>query len=81
MTPRRAYDEPDRIGHYLRLVELNVVPALLRNDQLAVMREIGKPRLLLTFLLVDPLPLVERNATRRVPVFRLRQQHYQRYVA
>jgi hypothetical protein len=37
MTPRRAYDEPHRIGHDLRLIELNVVPALFSNDQFAVM--------------------------------------------
>ena len=27
MTPRRAHDEPDRVGHDLRLLELNVVAA------------------------------------------------------
>ena len=36
-TPRRAHDEPDCIGYNLWFIELNVVPALPCDDQLAVM--------------------------------------------
>lgn len=57
MSHRVNY-QADGIGDDLRLVELNMMTAFFRNNQLTITREGNKTNLLLPLFFVDSLPII-----------------------
>jgi len=58
VTPYCVNYQAYRIGDDLWLVELDVMTAFLRNNQLTVMGKIRKLHLLLPLFLIDSLPII-----------------------
>jgi hypothetical protein len=78
---RRLDDFSNHVDYNLRFVQLDVMTAVLRDDEFAVTRQLSEFELLLSFLIADTFPLLLAELTWWIAVLKFWQEHDQWFVA